>query len=112
METEHLKRALSIPQPFVELILTGRKTAEYRSRYTHMRERVYLYASKIVNDVEEYPYDRALLLPRGVIVGSVDIVDCVNDEDRYAWVLKNPRRFKTPIIAKGTPQPGFWFPYF
>jgi ASCH domain len=62
METEQLKRALSIRQPFVELILTGRKTAEYRSRYTHMRERVYLYAGKVVNDVKEYPYDRGAAL--------------------------------------------------
>jgi hypothetical protein len=97
METEQLKRALSIRQPFVELILTGRKTAEYRSRYTHMCERVYLYASKVVNDVKEYPYDRALLLPRGRIVGSAGIVNCVEHGDGYAWVLENPRRYKTPI---------------
>jgi predicted transcriptional regulator len=112
MKPESLKRALSIRQPFVELILTGRKTAEYRSKKTHKRERVYLYASKVVNDVEEYPYDRALLLPRGLIVGSVDIVDCEETKDGYAWMLKNPRRYKAPINAMGTPQPGFWFPRF
>jgi predicted transcriptional regulator len=112
MKPESLDRALSIRQPFVELILTGKKTAEYRSKKTHKRERVYLYASKKVNDVEEYPYEQAMLLPRGLIVGSVDIVDCVEDEDCYAWVLKNPRRYKAPISVRGTPQPGFWFPTF
>jgi hypothetical protein len=48
------KRALSIRQPLSELILLGEKTLEFRSRLTHIRERVYLYAGKkltIVDDV-------------------------------------------------------------
>jgi hypothetical protein len=40
-------RALSIRQPFVELILRGRKAVEYRSRPTRVvGERFYLYASQ------------------------------------------------------------------
>jgi hypothetical protein len=40
-------RALSIRQPYVELILRGIKTAEFRSRRTHiLGERFYLYAAK------------------------------------------------------------------
>jgi hypothetical protein len=40
-------RALSIRQPFVELILRGQKTVEYRSRPTRIiGERFYLYASR------------------------------------------------------------------
>jgi hypothetical protein len=40
-------RALSIRQPFAELILRGIKTVEYRSRPTRIiGERFYLYASK------------------------------------------------------------------
>jgi hypothetical protein len=112
MKPESLKRALSIRQPFVELILIGKKTAEFRSKKTHKRERVYLYASKKVNDVKEYPYDQAMLLPRGLIVGSVDIVDCEKTADGYAWILENPRRHEASISVKGTPQPGFWFPRF
>src|SRR5205809_702044 len=38
-------RALSIRQPHAERILRGTKTAEYRSRPTGIRERVYIYAS-------------------------------------------------------------------
>ena len=45
MAIEVLKRALSIKQPIPELILTGKKTEEYRKRRTHILERVYLYAS-------------------------------------------------------------------
>ena len=40
-------RALSIRQPYAELILRGIKTAELRSRMTHIvGERFYIYASK------------------------------------------------------------------
>ena len=40
-------RALSIRQPYAELILRGTKTIEYRSRPTHIiGERFYIYASK------------------------------------------------------------------
>lgn len=35
-------RALSIRQPFAELILLGQKPIEYRSRPTNIRGRVYL----------------------------------------------------------------------
>jgi hypothetical protein len=40
-------RALSIRQPYAELILRGVKTAEFRSRRTHiLGERFYIYAAK------------------------------------------------------------------
>ena len=40
-------RALSVRQPFAELILRGIKTVEYRSRATNIiGERFYIYASK------------------------------------------------------------------
>src|SRR5437868_6906819 len=42
---EKILRAISIRQPWVELILRGEKKEEYRSRPTTIRERVYLYAS-------------------------------------------------------------------
>lgn len=38
-------RAISVRQPYVEMILRGIKKSEYRSQLTHIRERVYLYAS-------------------------------------------------------------------
>ena len=37
-------RALSIRQPWAELILLGHKTIEVRSRRTNLRERVFIYA--------------------------------------------------------------------
>ena len=40
-----IQRAISIRQPWVELILRGDKQKEFRSRPTNIRERVYIYAS-------------------------------------------------------------------
>src|SRR4051794_7512812 len=96
-------RALSIRQPFAELILRGIKTIEYRSRPTRViGERFFIYASKgrgakgkgqekmwskdlgggdpspwileMANAVKLFPYE----LPTGVIVGSavIEKVDC------------------------------------
>jgi predicted transcriptional regulator len=112
---EILKRALSIRQPLSELILRGKKKNEYRSRLTHIRGRVYLYAGKKVATVRGFPDEEARALPRSAIVGSVEIVGCHWDKknDCFTWELAKPRRYRAPLIAKGgTPQPGFWHPTF
>ena len=110
-------RAISIRQPFVEQILRGTKKAEYRSRRTNIRERVYLYASLRPADwprgwtqVGKAPGT----LPTGVIVGSVEIVGCrwQSGAERYAYVLRNPRRLRKQLIPKNQPQPVFWKPKF
>jgi hypothetical protein len=110
---ENLTRALSIRQPLSELILLGEKTKEYRSRRTLIRDRVYLYAGKKVAVVEGFPEVEAALLPRGVIVGSVEIVGCKgNKKDGFIWLLSRPVRYPTPLVPIGVPQPGFWQPKF
>lgn len=51
-------------------------------------------------------------LPKGVIVGSVEITDCKSLGRRkgYAHKLARPRRLRTPLRAKNQPQPLFWIP--
>lgn len=112
-----IERAISIRQPWVELILRGEKTEEYRSRPTRIRERVYLYASA-------KPADAALTwrklkaspgdFPTSLIVGSVEIVDCYWNvrEHAFAYVLRNPKRLCSPLVARNQPQPVFWRPEF
>lgn len=108
-------RAISIKQPYVEQILDGTKKYEYRSRQTHIRGRVYLYASK--GSGPDSQWRRIGLAPgdlvTGVIVGSVEIVDCkyFEDDDCYGYKLKNPKRYKTPIAPENHPQPCFFFPF-
>ncbi|MEM9701862.1 MAG: ASCH domain-containing protein [Planctomycetota bacterium] len=121
--------ALGIRQPWCELILRGRKTLEIRSRSTEVRGPIYIYASKTVSDLPEL--DEVLtredldlnVLPRGRILGSVEIVGCrratpTDDEascvprreliDRYAWELANPVRFAEPLKPRFLPY-GVWF---
>lgn len=107
-------RAISIKQPFIEEILLGRKKYEYRSSPTKIRGRVYLYAtSKPRLDVSWRKVKKSPdELPLGVIVGSVDIVDCVQFGHRYyGFKLKNPRRYKKHLKPKNHPQPCFFFPF-
>lgn len=111
-----LERALSVRQPYVEQILRGEKVEEYRSRRTRIRERVYLYAglrpgdSDAWEEIEREPGD----LPTGVIVGTVDVIDCewVAELGCYAWCLENPKRLRKHLAPTNQPQPGFWRPQF
>jgi predicted transcriptional regulator len=116
MVRERLLRALSIRQPHSELILIGKKKLEFRGRLTHIRGRVYLYAGKKLDrDVKGIANEKAALLPRSAIVGSVEIVDCYESEEHpgyFAWELAKPRRYRSPRRARGVPQPGFWKPTF
>lgn len=105
--TEKLERALSLRQPWAEMILSGAKDEEYRSRLTRIRGRVYIYAGKSREDISCELDDT---YPRGLIVGSIEIVGCEVYDPGYAWVLKNPRRYAKPWKPAGTPQPGFWKP--
>src|SRR5216684_2222700 len=101
MPRERLLRALSIRQPLSELILLGEKTEEYCSRRTHIRGRVYLYAGKTLAHVDDFPEEEARLLPRGMVVGSVEIIGCHEEKDCFAWELARPRRYRKPLLAHG-----------
>lgn len=120
---------LSIRQPWAELILRGIKTIEIRRLPFHRRETIYVYATREFSDL---PGTREALerhdlpienLPRGIVAGTVEIIDCreaVTDdsatacvpakllEGRYSWVLGNPRRFDPPLVPWNLPY-GMWF---
>jgi hypothetical protein len=111
--TEPLK-ALSICQPWAEQILHGEKTSEYRSKPTKVRGRIYVYASLGRYDAaEERGYENDVgfaveHLPRGLIVGTVEIVDCTGSDGNFEWELANPVRFAEPLAPQEQPQP-VWF---
>lgn len=108
-------RAISIKQPFVEEILRGVKKYEYRSRPTKIRGRVFLYASKLPRKDGNWKKLKITSkdVPKGVIVGSVEIVDCifVKARNMFGFKLKNPKRYKTHLKPKQQPQPLFFFPF-
>lgn len=108
------RRALSIRQPHAEQIMRGFKKEEYRSIPTSIRGRIYIYASNTLADI-----DSSLRLgiknedlPRGVLIGSVEIVGCEgNKRLGYAWILANPERLPELIKPVKKPQPVWFYPF-
>jgi hypothetical protein len=126
--------ALSIRQPFAELILRGIKTAELRAMPTKIiGRRFYIYAAKakakppIWSDdlqVGRPPtwmielarqvgmIDATADLPTGVIVGSAVIERVTQTDDgMWRWHLSDIERAKRLRKPRGHPQP-VWFQPF
>ena len=111
IESEKI-RALSIRQPYAERILRGDKKIEYRTWPTTHRGKIYIYAAKtpVLLPGHEDPLD-PLKLPRGVLVGTVEIIDCKKGEKYFEWALRNPVRFDPPRTFNAFPQAGYFYPF-
>lgn len=121
-------KVISIKQPWASLIINGYKEYEFRSWKTNFRGNCLIHTSL---GIDKSAMDRFKHLnldyPLGKIIGSVDVVDCIKvdkafetkllNKDKiiyggsinrtgYAFKLKNIKKFKEPIAAKG--QLGFW----
>jgi hypothetical protein len=114
-------KALSIRQPWAELILQGRKQIELRTWNTNYRGQIVIHAGQQVKEehCRAYGFNPEELV-RGALVGTVEIVDVIAfDEESYnahaaehlrlgkwpgdlvGWRLANPVRFETPIPMSG-----------
>lgn len=108
------ERALSIRQPYAEMIMRGEKTVEIRSGTTHIRERVYIYASK--KPGEQKAFKKLKMTPEdlavGVLVGTVEIVGCTKKQEKeYHWHLSEPKRLAKPVKPENRPQPVWFHPF-
>jgi len=106
------KLALSIKQPYAEMILRGEKKVEYRTSLTRIRERVYIYASKTKPEedfevMEAHPEN----YPVGVLVGTVEITECTGKQGKYQWHLSKPERLPKNIKPENRPQPRWFHPF-
>lgn len=112
-------KVLTVKQPWASLIVHGIKDIENRSWRTNFRGRVLIHASdsygrKFSVDLTDAQTKAAFAtiaketmfgnMPFGSIIGSVEIVDCVQnhpsiwaDNGVYHWVLANPILFEKPI---------------
>jgi hypothetical protein len=106
--------ALSVRQPFAELIMRGVKTVEERSRPTRVRGRIYIYASlgrwpatEEAEWAEEFGIDIEGL-PRGVLVGDVELYDCQGEGE---WLFRLPERLATPAKPERHPNPVWFRPF-
>ena len=93
-------KALSIRQPHAEAILRGVKPIEFRSRPTNVRGRIYIYAAlgryspeEEAEMMEMYGMDDTACddLPRGVLIGTVDLWDCTGTEGDFNWHVRDPQ---------------------
>ncbi len=119
-------RALTIRQPWASLILSGKKKIETRSTRTKRRGTVFLHAGTVMGKSEREAAIREGLdpdtLPRGMIIGTIEIVDSVPAKDlnvsdaersrgdfrpgRWGWVLGEVRALAKPVPATGALS--FW----
>lgn len=137
-------KTITIKQPWASLIVEGIKDIENRTWNTKFRGRVLVHSSakdvpvfstKLTNEQFDI-YSQNLIdgvvlnMQQSVIIGSVEIVDCVinhssiwadksdpelwdengnpiYDKPIYNWVLVNPIKFEKPILnVKG--KLSFW----
>jgi len=131
--------AITLWQPWATLTVTGEKRIETRSWNTNFRGRVAMHAAKSdhsgillhipMGELEYFQKAGVCGMPeppRGVIVGTIEIIDCRPIEQlygsrydtpkerafgdwskgRFGWILDAPMLFKTPIPASG--KQGFW----
>ena len=115
MDTPRL--ALSVRQPWAELILRGDKTREYRPRATRVvGERFWLYAAQTPGEAAAWAEAgcEAGELPTGVIVGTAVIGGCKrvgHALGEWAWELADVRRLAVPVRPERHPQPTWWRPF-
>lgn len=115
-------KALSLKQPFAELILQKRKVIELRKWNTKFRGEFLIHSSKIPDkkSMKEFGFKK---LSCGFILGKAKLIsvkkyqnkeEFKKDKDKhlaseewgqYGFILKNIKRIK-PISAKG--KLGFW----
>lgn len=110
-------KALSIQQPWAELIVSGKKSVENRSWRTWYRGPLIIHASKKHDwEAGEWLLSEGIEVDQacahGAIIGICELVDCVRHEDMpcmfpaaqlafafgpWCWILRNPKR--TPVIS-------------
>jgi hypothetical protein len=115
-------QCITVRQPWAWAIFHG-KDIENRDWPTRVRGRVAIHAAKGMTEQEyvaayKYCEARGVIIPmpvllfRGVVLGTVEIVDCVSSSSSpwfmgdYGFVLRNPMLYANPISAKGAL--GFW----
>lgn len=114
-------KAISIRQPWAWAVIHASKDVENRSWRTAHRGDLLVHASsKIDRDAWEWIYRRTgILVPpieqleRGAVIGIVRLVDVRENRetdsrwrmnDRYCWLLDQPRALARPIPLAGKQQ--------
>ena len=113
-------KALAIKQPWATGILLGNKQVENRTWSTNYRGQLLIHVCMQPDESWmglsalryqlTYPNDAGLIDVRGVLMGVVEMVDCVpsdecmshwNNNSGWCWKLSNPKIFTEPIPYRG-----------
>ena len=118
-------KVLTIKEPWATLIVEQYKKYEFRSQKTKYRGKILIHAGlNIENKDVLKKYD--LNYSKGQIIGETELVDCIlvdekfnkelkkinpiiysnNHVGKYAWKLKNIKKYKNKISVKG--KLGLW----
>ena len=121
-------KALTIKQPWAQLIIEGYKKYEFRSWKTKYRGKILIHAGmSLEKDMALRFKDYNLSYTMGAIIGEATLEDCIlvdekfneelkrinpivygrsNHVETYAWKLSNIKKYEKPIEIKG--QLGLW----
>ena len=121
-------KALTIKQPWAQLIIEGYKKYEFRSWKTKYRGKILIHAGMTLEkDMVSRFKDYNLSYTKGAIIGEATLEDCIlvdekfneelrsidpivygrsNHVETYAWKLTNIIKYEKPIEIKG--QLGLW----
>ena len=111
-------KALTIAQPYADLIARGEKVIENRTWFTPYRGPLVIHAGKSKEWLESDDDRQGLVF--GAVVAVADLYDCRRVEDLppalmdnehangpWCWLLRNIRRVTPPIPHRGAQ--GLWY---
>lgn len=101
-------RAITIHQPWAELIVRGEKDVENRSWRTRHRGPLLIHAGARADRGSFQEHGVPEDVERSAIIGVVEVIDCTQERTsgwheagNWGWYLARAKRFPKPIPMKG-----------
>lgn len=119
-------KALTVRQPWADLLVSGAKDVENRSRKTNYRGPLLIHVSLTKTSKAQVPWETipeqywdyatlawSVTASAGRLLGLVELVDCIRDsdsrwafDDHWHWLIKPVTIFERSKIVKG--KLGLW----
>jgi hypothetical protein len=105
-------KALSLHQPWADLLVFGVKDVENRDWSTRHRGLLVIHAARTLDEAAMASVGHLVTRdpPRGVFVGTVEVHDCVRDSpsawawpQNWHWLVENAVLLSPPIPWRGMP---------
>jgi hypothetical protein len=112
IQQAHTLKVLTVKQPWATMLIAGIKTIENRTFRTRNRGTLAIHAAARVDreGAQRFPDSVG---PTGVVLGTVEVLDCVRDADSpwamegyWHWVVGNACAWESPVAATG--RLGLW----